>query len=175
MGSFYYWRSHPLKRNGPSRNHHPSTSSRNLWDGSASTSLLKSKGDFRHGVRATPCRFAAVPLSRGTVNRWYLACGTLHRRDEMKPKVRSPRYFRKSDEEIAKAIEDQFRWHTQVPEDLIKVTVEHGWVVLRGTVEWEFQKRAAERVVKRLTLVRGITNNITLKQKAHEAAGRLAA
>jgi osmotically-inducible protein OsmY len=93
----------------------------------------------------------------------------------MKAKVKGPRYFRKSDEEIAKAIADQFRWHTQVPEDLIKVTVEHGWVVLRGTVEWEFQKRAAERVVKRLTLVRGITNNITLKGKAHEAAGRLAA
>jgi osmotically-inducible protein OsmY len=93
----------------------------------------------------------------------------------MKPKVKGPRYFRKSDEEIAIAIADQFRWHTQVPEDLIKVTVQHGWVVLRGAVEWEFQKRAAERVVKRLTLVRGITNNITLKGKAHEAAGRLAA
>jgi len=99
----------------------------------------------------------------------------LHRGTKMKPQVKGPRYFRKSDEELAKAIADQFRWHTQVPEDVIKVTVEHGWVVLRGTVEWEFQKRAAERVVKRLTLVRGITNNITLKGKAHEAAGRLAA
>lgn len=93
----------------------------------------------------------------------------------MKLKARGPRYFRKSDEEIAKTIADQFRWHTQIPADLITVTVEHGWVVLRGTVEWEFQKRAAERVVKRLTLVRGITNNITLKEEAREAAGRLAA
>jgi osmotically-inducible protein OsmY len=84
--------------------------------------------------------------------------------------VRLPSTFRKDDEQIAKAIEGSFRWHTQVPDDLIKASVEHGWVALTGAVEWDFQRRAAEKVVRGLTGVRGITNNISLKAKVPEPA-----
>ena len=36
-------------------------------------------------------------------------------------------------------------------------------MTLEGTVEWQFQRRAAERAVRRLTGVRGVTNLITVK------------
>ena len=69
------------------------------------------------------------------------------------------------DELISKAVADQFFWHPEVPEESINVRVEHGWVELSGTVEWDFQRRAAERAVKGVSGVRGITNNISLEAK----------
>jgi osmotically-inducible protein OsmY len=79
--------------------------------------------------------------------------------------VKVPGSHRKDDQGIAKAIIDQFEWHTQVPHELVKANVENGWVQLTGEVEWEYQRRAAERVVRGLAGVRGITNKITIKGK----------
>jgi osmotically-inducible protein OsmY len=41
--------------------------------------------------------------------------------------------------------------------------VSKGWVTLRGDVEWQYQRQDAERVVRRLTGVKGVTNLITVK------------
>jgi osmotically-inducible protein OsmY len=83
-----------------------------------------------------------------------------------KIEVKIPGSFHKDDEDIAKAIITQLRWHTQVPDELVKASVEKGWVELAGEVEWEFQRRAAERVVRGLSGVRGITNKITINARA---------
>ena len=40
-----------------------------------------------------------------------------------------------------------------------------GWVTLKGEVEWHYQKEEAERVVRHLSGVRGITNLITVKSR----------
>src|SRR2546429_170634 len=40
-----------------------------------------------------------------------------------------------------------------------------GWVTLKGEVEWEYQKEDAERVVRRLTGVKGVVNSITVKPR----------
>jgi osmotically-inducible protein OsmY len=45
------------------------------------------------------------------------------------------------------------------------VTVSHGWVTLKGEVEYAFQKREAERVVERLAGVKGVTNLIVVKSR----------
>ena len=79
--------------------------------------------------------------------------------------VKVPGSYHKDDQDIAKAIIDQFRWHAQVPDDLVKASVENGWVELSGEVEWEYQRRAAAKVVRGLTGVRGIANKITLTPK----------
>jgi osmotically-inducible protein OsmY len=79
--------------------------------------------------------------------------------------VHVPGSFHKDDQDIAKAIVDHFRWHTQVPENLVKASVEKGWVELTGEVEWEYQRGAAEKVVRGLMGVKGITNKITIKPK----------
>ena len=43
------------------------------------------------------------------------------------------------------------------------MTVSKGWVTLRGEVAYSFQRDDAERVVRRLTGVRGVTNLITVR------------
>jgi osmotically-inducible protein OsmY len=82
-----------------------------------------------------------------------------------KIEVRVPGAFSRDDEAIAKAIVDQFRWHTQIPDDVVKATVQNGWVDLTGEVEWEFQRRAAAKAIRGLAGVRGIANKVTIKAK----------
>jgi osmotically-inducible protein OsmY len=45
------------------------------------------------------------------------------------------------------------------------VTVSKGWVTLKGEVEWGFQRADAERVARRITGVRGVSNLITVRPR----------
>ena len=67
-----------------------------------------------------------------------------------------------SDTEIARAAVDALKWDITVPSDRIKVKVDKGWVTLTGEASWDFQRRAAERAVRNLAGVRGVTNSITV-------------
>jgi osmotically-inducible protein OsmY len=69
----------------------------------------------------------------------------------------------RSDTEIALAVEHALGWNTSVPQDRVKVAVEKGWVTLTGDLDWNFQRRAVERMVRPLKGVVGITDNIQLK------------
>jgi osmotically-inducible protein OsmY len=69
----------------------------------------------------------------------------------------------RSDSDIAAAALSALEWETSVPDDRIKVTVRHGWVTLEGDVDWQYQKEAAERVVRNLKGVTSITNSVQLK------------
>ncbi|HSN79126.1 MAG TPA: BON domain-containing protein [Rhodoferax sp.] len=69
----------------------------------------------------------------------------------------------RSDTEIALAVEHALSWNTSVPQDRVKVAVEKGWVTLMGDLDWNFQRRAVERMVRQLKGVVGITDNIKLK------------
>lgn len=69
----------------------------------------------------------------------------------------------RSDTEIALAAEHALNWNTSVPQDRVKVAVEKGWVTLSGELDWNFQRRAVERMVRPLKGVVGITDNIKLK------------
>ena len=69
----------------------------------------------------------------------------------------------RSDTEIALAIEHALGWNASVPKDRVKVAVEKSWVTLSGELDWNFQRRAVERMLRPLKGVVGITDNITLK------------
>jgi osmotically-inducible protein OsmY len=79
--------------------------------------------------------------------------------------VQLPFDTQRSDEHIARAAIDRLAWEVSVPSDTMKVTVEHGWVTLTGQVDWHFQKEAAERNVRGLYGVIGVTNNTTIKPR----------
>jgi osmotically-inducible protein OsmY len=72
----------------------------------------------------------------------------------------------RSDTEIAAAAEHALAWSTAVPADKIKVTVEKGWVTLDGEVDWNYQRRAVEHMLRPLKGVVGISDNIRLKTLA---------
>jgi len=69
----------------------------------------------------------------------------------------------RNDPDIARSAVNALAWNTSVPQDRIKVEVEKGWVTLKGTVEWRYQKDAAENVVRHLAGVRGVNNVIVVK------------
>jgi osmotically-inducible protein OsmY len=77
--------------------------------------------------------------------------------------VRLPFESERTDADIAAAARRALEWDAAIPSDAVKVTVSKGWVTLEGEVDWEYQKEDAERVVRRLTGVRGVTNLITVK------------
>jgi osmotically-inducible protein OsmY len=79
--------------------------------------------------------------------------------------VRLPVSDERTDPDIAAAAVRALEWDALLPTDKIQVTVSKGWVTLRGEVEWQYQKEEAERVVRRLWGVRGVTNLITVKPR----------
>lgn len=79
-------------------------------------------------------------------------------------KVRLPSEPKSADHEVAKRILDMFSWNVLIPEDGIKVKVEHGWVTLTGKVEWHYQSDEARKVAGRVAGVNGVNNLIEVKQ-----------
>jgi osmotically-inducible protein OsmY len=75
----------------------------------------------------------------------------------------------RTDADIAAAALSAFKWHAQIPMDRIQVQVEKGWVTLGGEVDWEYQRREAEKAVRPLTGVVGVSNAIKLKPRVSPA------
>lgn len=80
--------------------------------------------------------------------------------------VKLPTSTKRSDTEIAHAVINALKWDTEVPDELLKVKVENGWVTLNGALDFFYQKSAAERCVRFLTGVKGVTNLISVKRGA---------
>lgn len=80
-----------------------------------------------------------------------------------------------ADDEIAKRALDIMAWDSSVPHESIQVKVQQGHVTLTGAVEWQYQRMAAERTIRKLGGVVGIANLITLKPKpaAHDIKRRI--
>ena len=68
----------------------------------------------------------------------------------------------RTDPEIARAALNALQWNVLVPHDRIQVAVEDGWITLRGEVEWYYQKEEAERTVRNITGIKGVSNLITV-------------
>jgi osmotically-inducible protein OsmY len=76
--------------------------------------------------------------------------------------VKLPGSSLRSDEDIAEAALIALQAKFFVPVDKIRVTVTDGWITLEGAVKWEFQKRSAERAVRDLIGVKGVSNYIVV-------------
>jgi osmotically-inducible protein OsmY len=81
-------------------------------------------------------------------------------------KVVLPAGHERSDTDIAHAVVQGLRWDVDVPDEAIQARVDNGWVWLEGEVEWQYQRSAAERAVRFLTGVKGVTNLVTIKRRA---------
>ncbi|WP_081025791.1 BON domain-containing protein, partial [Ralstonia solanacearum] len=83
--------------------------------------------------------------------------------------VRLPPELERPDEDVAAAIGHALRWNAAVPAEAIRLTVENGAVTLRGEVDQDFQRRAAEDTVRRVRGVTSIANALTLRDAAGPA------
>lgn len=79
--------------------------------------------------------------------------------------VKLPSTAERNDSDIAGAATRALEWDAFVPLASLDITVTRGWITLKGEVEWEFQRREAERAIRRLTGVRGVTNLIAVRPR----------
>ena len=77
--------------------------------------------------------------------------------------VRILKGIERTDSEIAAAAVNALQWNSRVPRAGIHVAVNKGWITLKGEVDWDFQRQAAERSVRYLLGVVGVTNSLVVK------------
>jgi osmotically-inducible protein OsmY len=83
--------------------------------------------------------------------------------------VKVPGSLARTDTEIAQAVREALQWDVMVPEARITSTVSQGWVTLEGTVDYGTQREDAERAVRNLMGVNGVTNKIAVATPAARA------
>jgi len=87
--------------------------------------------------------------------------------------VRLPSSGDKTDADIAAAAVHALEWDAFLPIENLDVTVSKGWVTLKGQVHWNYQREDAERVVRRLAGVKGVSNLIMVKPRQAPPASEL--
>lgn len=76
--------------------------------------------------------------------------------------LKIPSQHEHADSDIASAIHNSLAWDARVDEKQIKVSVKNGWVTLEGECHWKYQSDAAERDVRVLRGVKGVSNLIKI-------------
>lgn len=89
--------------------------------------------------------------------------GVLDVVDDMQVKV--PGTGVRTDTELARAVRDALAWDAFVPDEKISSTVSSGVVTLEGLVQTWTQRADSERVVRGLSGVRGVINQVTVSAK----------
>jgi osmotically-inducible protein OsmY len=83
--------------------------------------------------------------------------------------VRYPNDKKAGDDQIAERAVNIVTWNAIIPEGLVRIKVQHGWVTLEGTLDWQYQRYAAEDAVRRLSGVIGVHNMIKVKPRVQPA------
>ena len=79
--------------------------------------------------------------------------------------VRLPGVDERPDPDIARDVAAELKIWLPNSWQNIKVVVKNGWVTLEGEVEWNYQREYAERAVRWIKGVKGVSNLIRLKPK----------
>jgi osmotically-inducible protein OsmY len=114
---------------------------------------------------------ASVVTLTGTVSSWakrtaaeeaaHRVIGVLDVANDIEVKV--PGSAGRTDTDIARSVRHALEWDVFVPEQRIRSTVSHGWVTLEGDVDFWSQREDAERAIRNLSGVRGVSNKIEIK------------
>ena len=79
--------------------------------------------------------------------------------------VRLPNIDERPDPDIARDAVAAIKSQLPVSYEQVKVVVKNGWVTLEGEAEWNYQREAAERAVRRVRGVHGVSNKLALKPR----------
>ena len=80
--------------------------------------------------------------------------------------VKLPSLNQRADPEIARDAVDAVKRELPYSSEHIKVVARDGWLTLEGEVDWKFQSERAERAVRRILGLKGVTNLIKIKPRA---------
>jgi len=81
--------------------------------------------------------------------------------------VKIPNHIGRTDTEIAQAVRNALEWDVLVPAENISSTVENGWVTLTGEVLFWYEREDAERAIRHLLGVRGVSNQLSITPAKH--------
>jgi len=114
---------------------------------------------------------AGVVTLTGTVSSWakrvaaqeaaHRVAGVLDVANDIQVKV--PGTGVRNDTDIARAVRQALEWNVFVPETRIRSTVSDGWVTLEGDVDYWSERDDAEKAVRNLAGVRGVSNKVEIK------------
>lgn len=80
-------------------------------------------------------------------------------------KVKLPGTVEFTDTDIARRAVNALEWDVEVPASRIKVRVDRGWITLDGEADWQFERKAAERAVRYLSGVVGVSNLVRIRAR----------
>jgi osmotically-inducible protein OsmY len=72
----------------------------------------------------------------------------------------------RDDSDIATAIAHVLEYNVQIPEGRVHARVQNGWVTLEGEVDYDYQRREVERMVRQVRGVIDVIDTITVKPAA---------
>jgi osmotically-inducible protein OsmY len=114
---------------------------------------------------------AGVVTLTGTVSSWakriaaqeaaHRVSGVLDVANDIQVKVLGS--LDRTDTDIASAVRHALQWDVFVPEAGIRSTVSNAWVTLEGDVDYWSQRDDAEKAIRNLAGVRGVSNQIEIK------------
>jgi len=82
--------------------------------------------------------------------------------------IKLPAENTRSDPEIAAIAVTTLKHNVSVPSEDIQVIVRDGWISLEGHVDHWFQKNAAQATLATLRGIKGITNNLAIREQPSE-------
>jgi osmotically-inducible protein OsmY len=77
--------------------------------------------------------------------------------------IRLPGLLGTTDDMIAARVANIISWNAIVPERTVSIKVQAGCVTLEGEVDWQYQRRALENAIRKLTGVKAVNNFLKLK------------
>jgi osmotically-inducible protein OsmY len=83
--------------------------------------------------------------------------------------VRMPSVDERPDPDIARDAVAALKSQLPISSENMKVIVKNGWITLEGEAEWQYQRQTAEKAVRRIKGVKGVSNAILLKPRAEPA------
>lgn len=72
---------------------------------------------------------------------------------------------KRNDTDIAEAAEHALKWQALLPANDLRVTVANGFVTVEGQLDWEYQRRSVDHVLRNLKGVTWLNNLITIKER----------
>jgi osmotically-inducible protein OsmY len=84
--------------------------------------------------------------------------------------IQLPDSIHHTDGDIAAAAVNQINWSTSIPPGTVRVTVSEGWISLEGEVDGWHQRNVAASVVRHMSGVLGVSNQLSVKTNSEPTA-----
>ena len=80
-----------------------------------------------------------------------------------------PGVSHRNDLDIVESALTAMKLNVLIPKDRLKIIAQNGWITLEGSVDWQYQRMAAEDTVRTIRGIKGISNKISIQAEGLKA------